>query len=109
MNRLLSIVWAGLSGKKFTGPKNGYLKTDADLLRDEQREQMISHFKSRISWAKRESEEHKETLRHWINQLLDYRRWFRFTLEYEKGEQPRRELTDARFNVLSGGEKAMAM
>ncbi|MFZ5640537.1 MAG: TIGR02680 family protein, partial [Bacillota bacterium] len=86
-----------------------YLKTDADLLRDEQREQMISHFKSRISWAKRESEDHKETLRHWINQLLDYRRWFRFTLEYEKGEQPRRELTDARFNVLSGGEKAMAM
>jgi len=86
-----------------------YLKTDADLLRDEQREQMISHFKSRISWAKREAEEHKETLRHWINQLLDYRQWFRFTLEYEKGEQPRRELTDARFNVLSGGEKAMAM
>lgn len=86
-----------------------FLKTDADLLRDEQREQMISHFRARITWAKRESEEHKETLRHWINQLLDYRQWFRFTLEYEKGEQPRRELTDARFNVLSGGEKAMAM
>lgn len=86
-----------------------YLKTDAYLLRDEHREQMINHFRSRISWAKRESQEHKETLKHWIDQLLDYRHWFRFTLEYEKGEQPRRELTDARFNVLSGGEKAMAM
>lgn len=85
------------------------LKTDANLLRDEQIEQMVNHFRSRITWAKRESEEHKETLRHWINQLLDYRQWFRFTLEYEKGEQSRRELTDARFNVLSGGEKAMAM
>ena len=85
------------------------LKTDPNLLRDEQIEQMVNHFRSRISWAKRESEEHKETLRHWINQLLDYRQWFRFTLEYEKGDQTRRELTDARFNVLSGGEKAMAM
>ncbi len=85
------------------------LKTDANLLRDEQIEQMVNHFRSRITWAKRESEEHKETLRYWITQLLDYRQWFRFTLDYEKGDQSRRELTDARFNVLSGGEKAMAM
>lgn len=85
------------------------LKTDPNLLRDEQIEQMVSHFRSRIAWAKRESEEHKDTLRHWITQLLDYRKWFRFTLDYEKGEQSRRELTDSRFNVLSGGEKAMAM
>ncbi|MHB1128223.1 MAG: TIGR02680 family protein [Bacillota bacterium] len=84
------------------------LKTDPHLLRDEQIEEMIAHFRSRITWAKEESEG-RDTLRHWVNQLLDYRQWFRFTLYYEKGEQPRRELTDARFNVLSGGEKAMAM
>ncbi len=85
------------------------LKTDPQLLRNEQIEQMIQHFRSRITWAKQESEDRKETLRDWIVQMLDYRKWFRFTLEYEKGDQARRELTDARFNVLSGGEKAMAM
>ncbi len=84
------------------------LKTDPHLLRDDQIEKMISHFRSRITWAKQASEE-RDTLRHWVNQLLDYRQWFQFTLYYEKGEQARRELTDSRFNVLSGGEKAMAM
>jgi uncharacterized protein (TIGR02680 family) len=84
------------------------LKTDPRQLRDEHIEQMIEHFRSRIAQAKLEADE-RDTLRQWIFRLLDYRQWFRFTLYYEKGEQPRRELTDARFNVLSGGEKALAM
>jgi uncharacterized protein (TIGR02680 family) len=84
------------------------LKTDPRQLRDEHIEQMIEHFRSRISRAKLEADE-RDTLRQWIFRLLDYRQWFRFTLYYEKGEQPRRELTDARFNVLSGGEKALSM
>ena len=84
------------------------LKTDARQLRDEHIEQMIEHFRSRISRAKMEADE-RDTLRQWIFRLLDYRQWFRFTLYYEKGEQPRREMTDARFNVLSGGEKALSM
>jgi hypothetical protein len=42
--------------------------------------------------------------------MLDYRNWFQFELRYRKGEQGGyRPLTDSRFNVLSGGEKAMAM
>ncbi|SFG15150.1 TIGR02680 family protein [Desulfotomaculum arcticum] len=84
------------------------LKTDPRQLRDEHIEQMIEHFRSRITRAKLEADQ-QDTLRQWIFRLLDYRQWFRFTLYYEKGGQPRRELTDARFNVLSGGEKALSM
>lgn len=84
------------------------LRTKADLLRPEKIEQMVTHFQSRVNWARREAEE-RDTLRQRIYEVLDYRKWFRFTLYFEKGQQQRRELTDARFNVLSGGEKAMAM
>ncbi|MHB8155789.1 MAG: TIGR02680 family protein [Desulfocucumaceae bacterium] len=84
------------------------LKTDPRQLRDDHIDQMIQHFRSRITRAKQEADQ-RDTLRTWIFRLLDYRYWFRFTLYYEKGTQPRREMTDARFNVLSGGEKALSM
>ncbi|BCV24257.1 TIGR02680 family protein [Gelria sp. Kuro-4] len=84
------------------------LRTDPQLLREEQLDRMVRHFRARIKRAQEESEA-GDTLREWVGRLLDYRLWFHFTLYYEKGEGPRRELTDGRFNVLSGGEKAMAM
>lgn len=84
------------------------LRTDAQYLREEQLDRMVTHFRSRVNWARHEAEQH-DTLRKWIYEILDYRRWFRFTLYFEKGTQNWRELTDARFNVLSGGEKAMSM
>jgi hypothetical protein len=84
------------------------LKKDPELLREDEIEQMINHFRSRIRWAKQEAEE-QDTLRKWITELLDYRSWFDFTLYYKKGDGPKRQLTDSRFNVLSGGEKAMSM
>lgn len=84
------------------------LKKDPELLRQEEIEQMIEHFRSRIRLAKQEAEE-QDTLRKWITELLDYRSWFDFTLYYKKADGPKRQLTDSRFNVLSGGEKAMSM
>lgn len=84
------------------------LRKDPDLLRDDEIEQMVDHFRSRIRLAKDEAGE-KDSLRKWIADFLDYRQWFDFVLYYRKGEQNKRELTDARFNVLSGGEKAMSM
>jgi len=45
-----------------------------------------------------------------VREQLDYRRWFRFRLHYDKGEQVKhKELTDKAFFRFSGGEKAMAM
>jgi uncharacterized protein (TIGR02680 family) len=84
------------------------LRKNPSTLLKEETEQMIEHFRSRIQWAKDDAAE-GESLRKWIQELLDYRGWFSFTLYHRKGSQSRRELTDSRFNVLSGGEKAMAM
>ena len=85
------------------------LRKSPSTLLGEEMEDMIEHFRSRIRMAKEESES-GDTLRSLIREFLDYRTWFSFILYYRKGGMPsRRELTDSQFNVLSGGEKAMAM
>ncbi|CAM4351438.1 TIGR02680 family protein [Paenibacillus alkaliterrae] len=86
------------------------LRRDAHLLHDDEVEQLITHFRSRIQWAKQGAAEERETLRKHLYDMLDYRSWFQFSLRYKKGDEAQyRELTDSRFNVLSGGEKAMSM
>ncbi|MCY9517443.1 TIGR02680 family protein [Paenibacillus apiarius] len=86
------------------------LLRDAHRMEDEEIELIIEHFRKRILQAKQYSEEEQGALRRYIYNLLDYRSWFEFKLHYRKGDQTGyRELTDAKFNVLSGGEKAMAM
>lgn len=84
------------------------LRKNPAALLPEEIEQMVEHFRSRIRWAKEDAAE-GDGLRKWMQELLDYRNWFAFTLYFRKGNQPWRELTDSRFNVMSGGEKAMAM
>ncbi|TBL70925.1 TIGR02680 family protein [Paenibacillus thalictri] len=86
------------------------LRRDAHLLRDDEVERLIGHFRSRVQWAKQGAAEEREALRKHIYEMLDYRSWFQFSLRYKKGDEAQyRELTDPRFNVLSGGEKAMSM
>ncbi|WP_281890469.1 TIGR02680 family protein [Paenibacillus sp. YYML68] len=86
------------------------LRKDAHLLHDDEVERLVGHFRSRVQWAKQGAAEEREALRKHIYDMLDYRSWFQFSLRYKKGEETQyRELTDARFNVLSGGEKAMSM
>jgi uncharacterized protein (TIGR02680 family) len=86
------------------------LKRDSHRLREDEIDAMIGHFRAQISSAKQSAQEEQESLRQHLYRALDYRSWFRFELKYRKGEQTGyRPLTDARFNVLSGGEKAMAM
>lgn len=84
------------------------LRRSPETLRQIEIDQMMNHFRSRINRAK-ELAEDGVTLRQSITSLLDYRTWFRFKLSFKKGDAPYHELTDSRFNVLSGGEKAMAM
>jgi len=86
------------------------LKRDAHRLREDEIDAMIRHFRSQIGYAKQNALSEKESLRKHLYEVLDYRNWFQFELKYRKGEQNGyRPLTDSRFNVLSGGEKAMAM
>lgn len=86
------------------------LKRDAHRLHEAEIEKIITHFRSYIAYAKQEAQEERDSLRKYIYEILDYRHWFQFVLYHRKGEQAGyRELTDSKFNVLSGGEKAMAM
>ena len=86
------------------------LLSDTERLDDSEINQMIEHFRKRILLAKESAKEEQGSLRKYINEMLDYRTWFTFRLDFRKGDQSNyRELTNSRFNVLSGGEKAMAM
>lgn len=86
------------------------LKRDSHRLREDEIDAMIQHFRSQIQGAKQAAQAEQESLRLHLYRVLDYRNWFQFELKYKKGEEAGyRPLTDARFNVMSGGEKAMAM
>jgi uncharacterized protein (TIGR02680 family) len=86
------------------------LLSDPERMEEEEIDKITLHFRKRIDLAKEEAKQEQGTLRRYINQMLDYRSWFEFRLDYRKGERSNYiELTDSRFNVLSGGEKAMAM
>ncbi|MGF7186534.1 uncharacterized protein (TIGR02680 family) [Desulfitispora alkaliphila] len=87
------------------------LKQDAQLLREQDLERITSHFRSKISKAKKWIEEKGEgqTLLQVLKEVLDYRKWFSFILYYQRTNEAKRELTNNTFYKFSGGEKAMAM
>jgi len=87
------------------------LRTDARLLRDEDMERVTRHFRSKVNRAKElmEGGAYGETLHNVIKDMLDYRKWFSFTLYYRREGENRKELTNRAFYTFSGGEKAMAM
>jgi uncharacterized protein (TIGR02680 family) len=86
------------------------LMKDAERMSEEESKQITTHFRTRILRAKQEAIEEQSTLSSFLYLFLDYRSWFEFRLEYRKGQQSGySELTDSKFNALSGGEKATAM
>lgn len=110
----LSLKWIPLSQRSEseldTETLVQLLLSETERLDDSEINKMIEHFRKRILWAKESAKEEQGSLRRYINEMLDYRTWFTFRLDFRKGEQSNyRELTNSRFNVLSGGEKAMAM
>ena len=110
----LSLKWIPLSQRSEseldTETLVQLLLSDTERLDDSEINKMIEHFRKRILLAKESAKEEQGSLRRYINEMLDYRTWFTFRLDFRKGEQSNyRELTNSRFNVLSGGEKAMAM
>ncbi len=87
------------------------LRSDPRILKEEDINSVTRHFRSKIERAKEALEEkgYGETLHQVIKEILDYRRWFSFTLYYRKEGEQRKELTNNAFFTFSGGEKAMAM
>ncbi|UHA72766.1 TIGR02680 family protein [Paenibacillus sp. 481] len=110
----LSLKWLPLSRNNEdeldTETLVSLLMRDQHRMDDEQIEQVITHFRTRILQAKQDSQREDGVLRSYIYSQLDYRSWFEFKLEHIKGDRTTyTELCDHKFNVLSGGEKAMAM
>ncbi|SHK52891.1 TIGR02680 family protein [Paramaledivibacter caminithermalis] len=87
------------------------LRKDGNLLTENELNKLSSHFRSKISEARREAEEtgRKQTFHTIMKEVLDYRKWFEFRLYYRKTNENKKELTNNAFYKFSGGEKAMAM
>lgn len=87
------------------------LSKDAEIMREDEVEKMSMHFRSKIEEARKLSEDSSsvQSFHAIMREVLDYRKWFEFTLECEKTGERKKELTDRVFFTFSGGEKAMAM
>lgn len=85
------------------------LRADHRLLKEEDMKRVVRHFQSRIEQAKIQSVSRVDSFQHIVRELLDFRKWFTFTLFYRREGMPKKELTNNVFGKFSGGEKAMAM
>ena len=87
------------------------LEKDLKLLKDTDFALLSKHFRSKIHSARMMSEDptNSSSFHQIMKEMLDYRTWFDFTILYEKTNEKKKELTDRRFFVFSGGEKAMSM
>lgn len=81
----------------------------AEMLKQEDFDKIIEHFRSKISSKEEVLEENERNYLEIISDVLDYRKWFEFKLYFRRGNQEKRELTDKEFSKFSGGEKALAM
>jgi hypothetical protein len=87
------------------------LQKDVEIMRPEEVEKMSLHFRSKITEARKLSEDSGgvQSFHMIMKEILDYRKWFEFQLECQKTGEKKKELTDRVFFTFSGGEKAMAM
>ncbi|MCP1109578.1 TIGR02680 family protein [Ohessyouella blattaphilus] len=111
----LSLRWRSKSaeqeGQLDTKELVTLLKKDQKWMKEEESEKLLSHFRSKIEAARKILEESGgiRSFHGIVRDILDYRQWFEFRLEYEKIGERKKELTDRDFFTFSGGEKAMAM
>jgi uncharacterized protein (TIGR02680 family) len=87
------------------------LKADPRLLKESDMNRITMHFRTKIERAKQILEEkgYGESFHQIIKEMLDYRKWFTFSLRYQMDGVRWKELTDRAFYTFSGGEKAMSM
>ena len=87
------------------------LQKDVEIMREDEVEQLSRHFRSKIAEARKLSDQadSAQSFHAIMREVLDYRKWFEFQLEYQKTGEVKKELTDRAFFTFSGGEKAMSM
>lgn len=81
---------------------------DSNLVRPEDSEKLIKHFRSKLKKAM-EYAQNTLSYANIIFDVLDYRNWFEFKMTYQRIGENKKELTDKVFSVFSGGEKAKTM
>lgn len=87
------------------------LSKDVEIMREEDVKKLSEHFRAKIRSARVLSEERGNLLSFHsvMKEILDYRKWFEFRIEFQKTGEKKKELTDRAFFTFSGGEKAMCM
>ncbi|XBG76991.1 SbcC/MukB-like Walker B domain-containing protein [Enterococcus cecorum] len=89
------------------------LRKDPITLNESDSRLLVEHFQSKIQDAKEliADESTEGNLSSAIAEVLDYRKWFTFELQFRRANEnyPWRPLSDNQFNIFSGGEKAISM
>jgi len=102
---------ASLEGELGTKELVNLLMRDEHLLTDADKRKVSTHFRTKIEFARDTDRNEGVTasFHQIMRDVMDYRKWFTFTIYYQKTNEPRKELTNNAFSTLSGGEKAMSM
>lgn len=87
------------------------LNADTKILRQEEITKVANHFRSKFAKAEEKVKQigGATSFHDIMKETLDYRNWFEFQVNFKKGNETKKELTNNAFFKLSGGEKAMAM
>ena len=87
------------------------LDKDAILLKERDRQKISKHFKTKIEYARKLSEDENtmKSFHQLLKDVMNYRDWFDFTIYVQKPNESKRELTKKIFGAYSGGEKAIVM
>src|SRR5699024_810933 len=87
------------------------LRRDPRLLKEEDLNKVMDHFRSKIDRAKEliEIKGEGNTLLQVLKEVLDYRYCFSFIFYYHRIADPKRKLTNNAFYICIGSEKAMDM
>ena len=107
------LVWKSISaesdGEVDTKELVKMLKMDPKLLKESDVEKITNHFRSKIKKAEELYSDSYTAFYKIIEDILDYRKWFSFNLEYKRASLDYKELTDKIFSKFSGGERAKSM
>lgn len=112
---VLSIDWRPKPPDRVTGVDMGrvveLLQQDPDKLPQEQVQELIGHFRSRVEEVRQRERrgEQEQSFADALAEVLDYRLWFDFTLHSRLPGQERQLVTDIKFTARSGAEKSLAM
>ena len=111
----LRLTWkphsASLEGELGTKELVDLLMRDEHLLTDAHKRKVSTHFRTKIEFARDADRNEGVTasFHQIMREVMDYRKWFTFTIYYKKTNESQKELTNTAFATLSGGEKAMSM